>query len=162
MMRWAAFATAWVLLILAAPSGAAGVWANPCGSANTSNHSIQGVGQRACWTFVNADSTHTTDAFTVGTPSALICFDSDTAASSNAGVAHVVPYKCPDGDKASSNPDLQCEPIGGANGNAYLDGTWTESASQNACLRVGPGVYYVSVTVACVAADFCRITVEGE
>jgi hypothetical protein len=166
-MRFAAFA----LLLFASPAIGA-TWDFGCDddTANDINFTIQPQAtsagpvqaHRGCFEFTDADSTTTSRTIQVAAETALVCFDPDTAATTTSA-ARVKIRKCPGGTKPASNPSNECIDMGGAaTGESALDGTEGHPDVQNACMRVPRGVYYVDVTVACVAADFCRVTFEGE
>lgn len=101
------------------------------------------------------------DEIEVRSSSAVFCLDSDKGATA-IGAMRGVPRKCIGGSKPGSNPENECISVGGANGNSVLDGTEGPASTQNACTRVGPGVYYYDVTVACGAASGCLVMVQGE
>jgi hypothetical protein len=112
-------------------------------------------GEVSLWSFVDADGTGTADSasFRVRAPSALICFDPDTGGTAGTGV--VTPRHCTNNTKPATNPENECISLG------TLDGTEGAAATQNACVRIPNGTYFIDVTTPC-NTDACRVTINGE
>ena len=95
--------------------------------------------------------------FMVGANTALICFD-PALDSEGTDVAQIDLRYCPNGKKPAANPENECfkmtdSPITGVTGSA---------GTQDACHRVGPGVYFVDITTPPAAGDDARVTIQGE
>lgn len=149
------------LLVMGLPAaGWAGTWSKNCATPTNANRTIS-PNESGCYTFTSTDSTTGDSAaiFIDGT-SAKWCFDPDTSGTATT-TARVLIRDCLGGAKPSSNPENECISLGGANGNASLDGTEGAASSQNACIRTGPGVFYVDITAACTGSA-CRVSVQAE
>ena len=117
-----------------------------------------------CYRFTIADSTSTSDLIVVEGESALWCFDPDNTDAA-VDTATVTIHECLAGGAAGGTGSVNtCIDLGGANGNATLTGAEGTASAQNACVRTGPGVYFVRVTVASAktAPDFSQVSVRGE
>ncbi len=153
-------AAALAALILAGGAKAA-TWDHGCdGSGSTfgiaDSTTIDG-NERACWSFANADGTTTSPAFTVVVDRALICFDPDLGSVGvPAGAGVITPHYCLKGSKPSSNPENECIGLGA------LTGTEGDASTQDACVSVGQGVYYIAVDTACGAAHSCLVSIQGQ
>jgi hypothetical protein len=159
-----------LLTLLAASPAFAEVWSGKCHfSANLTvatgaDKFDIAKKERGCYRFVDTDSTSTSDLISVTADSALWCFDPDNT-DAVADTARVVIHYCPHGGTPGGTGSANtCISLGGANGNASLDGTEGTSSSQNACVRTGPGIFYVEVTAACAktSTNYCQVTVQGE
>lgn len=168
-----------LLTLLAASAANAGTWALNCAYTTLTGTTASRPAEQvfsidefglACYRYANADSTHNAPQNSAGTlvgvkvtaQSALVCFDPDILQAVTT-TARLIPHYCPHGTIAdTSNPARSCPSIGGANGNASLDGTEGTATSQNSCLRVGPGLYYFEASVACESGDTCQVTIKGE
>ncbi len=166
-MRLAAFAFA---LLLSSPGWAA-TWDLGCDSvvaAAGDPRTIQAQGSSTsphesrvgCWSTVDADSTANSPNITVSSPTALVCFDPDTAGTST-DTARVKVYRNPVNNPSTAFSTNTWTDIGGSNSNSSLDGTVGAATVQNACVRVPPGIYVFLMSAACTS-DACRVTVEGE
>jgi hypothetical protein len=167
-MRFAAFAFATLLASAASASTLEVVKVGDgCSGSTVGVDAATGVGkvgygEIACFSFTDADSTTSGATVRVQAPTALVCFDPDTAATTTS-TARVKIRRCLDGVKPSSNPSNECIDMGAAlTGEDELDGTEGSPDVQNACIRVSFGTYYAEVTAACESGDFCRVTFEGE
>jgi hypothetical protein len=162
-------------LALALPTAAsAGAWSKNCqftggtlvGTVGTPQNANKQIapGDLGCWRFVVGDSTHNSGYVHVTAETAVITFDPQLdAAVAAATTALVIPHYCATGEPlTAANPERSCVSIGGANGNASLDGVEGAASTQNAAIRVGPGVYYFEVPGACLAGDTCQVSVKGE
>ncbi len=125
-------------LLLAMPAVAADF--TNCSGDPTSRR-VVGRHQRICYELAATESTDS-GAFVVRSESALICLDSHTGSEAN-GAARIHPRKCLGGVLPAANPEFECITIL----DNPLDGTQGAAATQNACIRVGPGVYFLDVTV---------------
>lgn len=116
----------------------------------------------ACYRFNNADSTHLAGPFVVSAPSAQIVFD-PSLNTAGALTATVIPHVCggmPYGG-AVVPTSFNCPSMGGANGNASLTGLEGADSVQNATKWIGPGLYYLEISAACVAANTCNVMIRG-
>ncbi|KKM02708.1 hypothetical protein LCGC14_1781690 [marine sediment metagenome] len=158
-----------VLLAFVASCWLAGVadahqWAFACQNTTSGvpavvGRTVLGGTDSACWNIVDADSDNDeSPAFTITSPTALICLDSDTTATAN-GASRVQVRRCSTGTKPSTNPSFSCFTLL----TTVLDGTEGSPAVQNACLRVGPGVYYLVLTTdPAGAGDPATVHVQAE
>jgi hypothetical protein len=151
--------------LLAAPawaacptSGDAACFTN-CRGAATTNTNIDNSKSRVCYVFDSTASAATDDSelFSVKSRSALICLNPDTA-SAGADVTQIKVRKCHGGTKPTSNPENECIDLNGS----AMDGTEGAAVTQNACLRVAAGSYYIDITTAPAAADNAVVSVQGE
>ena len=159
-----------LLLVLASPA-AASVWSGTCTfSANLTVGSgatkyIVNSKDRACFRFTSADTVPSASTtISVGAGSALWCFDPDNT-DAVADTSRVIVHYCPSDNAAGGTGSANtCIALGGANGNASLDGTEGASTTQNACIRTGPGIFYIEISAACAKAstDYCEVSVKGE
>lgn len=159
-----------LLALLVGSPAAAEVWSGTCSfsanltaSRDEAKFDIQKK-QRGCYRFTSADSTSTSDLISVAADSALWCFDPDNT-DAVADTSRVVVHYCPHGGTPGGTGSVNtCIDIGGANGNATLDGTEGTASTQNACVRTGPGIFFIEVDTACAKAstDYCQVTVQGE
>lgn len=118
-----------------------------------------GKNDLACWTYDAADgvpSDAESPVFRITANSAVVCFDPDVRDNTtNAG--RLTLFHCYAGKVGrAAQPTNTCQSMG------ELDGTEGDAATQNACIRVGPGAYYAEGNVDCVAGALCRMTVKGE
>lgn len=111
-------------------------------------------GEQACYEFDDATDS---GGFVVISPSALLCLDPDVAAAGTS-TAEVMIRRCHIGFKPAADPTHQCEGIL----DASLDGTAGASATQDMCLRVGPGSYYFDVTSADTNGKDAVMTMTAE
>ncbi len=93
---------------------------------------------------------------TINSNTALICFDPDT---STDGVAtgQVTIRRCPSGNKPGTNPENTC----GVIMDSPLTGLTGAAATQNQCIRVGPGLYWSDVGTS-PATDSAVVYFQGE
>lgn len=159
---------------LAPATSWAGAWSKTCqftngtliGTAGTPQNTDKriGAGDIGCYRFVVGDGAHNSTLVHVTAESALITFDPQLdAAVTVATAALVVPHYCAQGEALTpANPERSCVSIGGTLANTALDGVEGPSSTQNASIRVGPGVYYFQVSGACLAGDTCQVAVKGE
>ncbi len=96
--------------------------------------------------------------FFVGATTALICFDPDVALSEGVDAAQINVRYCPDGIKPAANPEYTC----GKMTDTVLTGIQGSAGTQDSCLRVGPGAYYIEFVDDGFAADQPRVTIKGE
>jgi hypothetical protein len=153
MKKLLILATALGLLLASDAFGATLGFSN-CRSKAISPPNMNKAGLIACYEFDDATDS---GQFTVVTPTALICLDPDIAATGTS-TAEVMIYQCPTGAKPAANPTYGCHAIL----DASLDGTEGGSTNQNACVRVGPGAYYIDVTSADTNSKDAIVTITGE
>jgi len=119
-----------------------------------------------CYRWTDADGAGTQNAplapngvltpVQVTAQSALICFDPDILQAVTT-TARVIPHHCPAGFIAdTANPLRSCISLG------ELVGTEGDAATQDTCVRVGPGAYIFEVSVECATGDTCQISVKAE
>lgn len=130
--------------------------------------SVAKVGDVCVLTFTNADAAGIRSPVVhVTTASALFRFCADTGAACVASTSgRVRIWKCDAGPPATTggipDNDFGCADIGGANGNATLDGTAGEPGTQNQYRSSGPSWYYIEGDAQCDAGETCQVTVTGE
>jgi len=164
-MKW--FLT--LLIILASTSSSAEVWSGSCRftgnlTSNDPTDFLIKAMNVGCYRFVDTDTTSTSDVISIDAPSALWCFDPDNT-DEIPDTARVVIRYCPTGIGGGSAGNVNtCISLGGANGTASLDGTTGSAATQNSCIRTGPGSFYIEVTAACTktSPNYCQVSVKGE
>ena len=128
------------LLLLATPALATNSGMTYCGIASytetTADRVVKG-NQCIAWRFDGAEDSPVITFQGIG---GLICFDPHTGDEGVSGAEIDLRY-CPSGAKAAADPEFTCFKIN----DATLDGTTGASATQNSCLRVGPGAYWSDV-----------------
>lgn len=167
------------LAVMVAPAaGWAGTASHGCGftgtAAGTAGTALGGGASKMtlsanelwCFRYVAADATTSIiGPLRITAPSALVTFDPDLF-QTVITTARLIPRLCPAAAAVDTTSlatiSRSCLSIGGANGNASLDGTEGPSSSQNAATRVGPGTYYFEISVVAEAGDTAQITVQAE
>lgn len=142
------------LLVAGMASAGEGTWYR-CGSTKKAKSTI-GPGVASCYGIDNTDSDSKSKTFYV-VDTALICLDPDTA-TDGADAAEVMILRCPAGLGDNAPSDELCIDIL----DAPLDGTAGAAATQNACVRVARGSFWIEVTTVPAASDTTVISVEGE
>ncbi len=108
---------------------------------------------KVCYRLANTETVDSGEVAIIA-ESALICFDSDTGATAiSTGV--VTPRVCTGNSKPAANPTFTCLSLG------TLTGLEGDASTQNACVRVGPGIYYLDVTTAMGAESRVKIQAEN-
>lgn len=159
-----------LLVFLLATPAAAEKWDFGCtnqGTATTATtqdlggHNVDDV-DIACFTFMESDTAaENSPEFHVTGIAARVCLDDNVGnATGGAGAAQVDLRACEHGDMPAANPDQQCSVRQVQAG--PLDGTQGPPATQNECVRVGPGVYYIDIVTAPGAGEVARVTIKGE
>jgi len=158
-MRVFLFAVAILAFIPAASFGAQ--WDDGCDGISGDQNTKLSAGQSGCWTFDNSDAANSRSPAIIITKGtlAVVCFDPDTGGT-GVDTSRLAVHHCPFGMPVS-NPEYECINVGGSRSNATLDGVEGPVESQNACVRVGPGIFYGRIVVQC-ASDACRMSVEAE
>ena len=114
-----------------------------------------------CWEFLQADSTHQSTKFVIQSESALICHDPDTAAAGVPGDgSQVVVMHCP-ARVVPSTENVECDFIRALAGTS-MTGLGGTNTTQNRCVRVARGVYYLDITTTAPATDTSRTAIQGE
>ena len=158
-----------VLSLLVASPALAESWSWGCAftsnltSTSPSNFKI-GPGNTGCYRFIDTDSTSTSDVIVIDAETAVWCFDPDNAGTAITTATTTIHF-CTAGVAAGGTGAVNtCIDIGGANGNATLTGLEGAASTQNACIRTGPGAFYIRVTAACTktSTNFCQVSVKGE
>ena len=143
-----------LLAFLALPASATQVWTD-CNGGTSGNLITVTAYQLLCLDFDENDSGDSR-IFRVGANTALVCFDPDIATEGVKDGKVNIRY-CPNGKQPAASPELECIalstiPITGIEGSAGI---------QDACIRVGPGTYYVEITTQTGSED-ARVTIQGE
>jgi hypothetical protein len=143
------------LMIAGVVSAGEGDWVE-CGSTRAGPKQIS-KGTLACYEIDATDYADMTTSFTVGNQ-ALICLNPDVD-TEGADDAEVMIHYCPIGLATGVAPNVNaCFDIL----DSPLDGTTGSPDTQNACVRVPAGVYWIEVTTAPGAGDEAVISVRGE
>jgi len=154
-MRTSTFWLLVALLALAVPAQAAQVWTNCDGGSPTNGFTVSKYG-RLCLDWVSTDSGDS-QIFVVGAAAALVCFDPDIN-TEGAEVAEVNIRYCPNGKQPAATPEIECFKLS----NVPITGITGLPGTQDSCVRVGPGTYYVEIETAGGAGDESRVTIQGE
>lgn len=166
-MKWLPFA----LLLLASPA-AGEAWSHGCqfnsnGTGVRPTEFLINAANVACFRFVAADATVQSSLIVVQSETAVWCFDPDNTDSAT-DTSRVTIYHCPAGGVAgattSASNTATCIRTGGANGQTYLSGREGAAAVQNACIRTGPGAFFIRASALCAQSspNYCQVTVRGE
>lgn len=143
-----------LLIVGFALPASANTWSNCSGGTTGDGITVKGF-EMLCFDFTSTgvDSR----IFRVASKTALICFD-PALDSAGGDVAQIYIRYCPNGAKPSSSPQNECvkvtsSPMVGAEGGP---------GTQDACLQVGPGVYFVDITTVPAGGDNARVTIQGQ
>lgn len=160
-----------VLLSLVPTAGWAGAWGKSCsftgtaagvvGTPSNANKQLS-ADEFGCYRYVAGDGAHNFASVSIRAPSGLICFDPDIFDTALSGVT-MTPHLCLAGAPVEAAfPLRSCISQGGAlPASTGLNGTEGAADVQNACLRVGPGVYVFRLD-ACVGGDICQVSAFAE
>lgn len=110
-----------------------------------------------CWEFdETAGADEISQPFSVKADSALVCFDPDKG-TEGVAVATLQIRRCTRGRMPAANPEFECITV--------LDGPLTGLAggagTQNSCLRVASGLYYLQIITPSTAEDAVA-SIQGE
>ncbi len=141
-------------LALPLAASATKVWTD-CAGGTSGNLITVTAYQRLCLDFDQTDSGDSR-IFIVGTNTALVCFDPDKAAEGIATGKVNIRY-CPSGAQPAANPELECIALS----TVPITGIEGDAAVQDACIRVGPGTYYVEITTQ-TSSENARVSIQGE
>jgi hypothetical protein len=144
------------MLLAVAVSAGEGSWVY-CNSSRPGPKRIS-PGTLACYEMDAANYADMTKTFTVD-HEALICLNPDVD-TEGADDVEVMPRHCVAGlaNNATAPNVNECLAIL----DASLDGTTGGARTQNACIRVGQGIYYLDVTAPTGAEDVAVVSVRGE
>lgn len=147
-----ALLAAWMALPVSAQ---AGTWSDCSGTNVVSGYTpgVSVLNRKICYTFDDATDS---SAFIVAVPSAQICLNPDDT-SDGAAVAQAEIRFCMDGSKPAANPEYGCVSMH----DTPLTGAGGSDDTQKACIRAGPGTYYVDVTTSAGGAT-AVVSVVGE
>lgn len=160
-----------LLLLLASPAAAAS-WSWGCsftGNVTSTRPDKYDVGKKevGCYRFTIADATTTSNIIRLTASSNLWCFDPDNT-DAVADTARVIIHYCQTTTTPGTTGGLSantCIALGGAlTATTSLDGTEGDAFTQNACIRTGPGDFYIEVSVASAktSTDYSQVMVKGE
>ena len=164
-----------VLVVSQAAADATGAWGKGCsfvggnlsgtvGTPTNVDPTIN-VGEIGCYRYSSDDGIHNSPTFSAYSSSSLFCFDPNLGQSISVptSTSAVTPHLCVAGHPLDPyNPSGSCIATGGAQGNQSLNGVEGPAALQNACLRVGPGVWYFEIIGPCDVGNTCQVSVKGE
>jgi hypothetical protein len=145
------------LLLLPGAAWGAAAWSKDCSAASVAASSTTGAdrriaaGELECYRF-NDDTDSA--VFIVLAPTALICLDPDVT-TEGAATAEVMIRRChAEATTVSVNTCF-------ATLDSSLTGATGGSATQDACERYGPGVYYIEVTTS-AGGNEALVSIKGE
>jgi hypothetical protein len=156
MRQWThTLLAALLALFVATPAAATITWTNCSGG--TSGNLVQVTKYEVLC--IDWDDTDTGDTrhFIVGSKTALLCFDPDLA-TEGASTAKINFRYCPNGLLPAANPENECFALS----TIPITGITGAPGIQDACVRVGPGLYYVEIETGGGSTEDSRVTIQGE
>ena len=137
------------------PSSDAITGVNNIGSGSQDKFTIRAL-ERACWWVENADGAARNSLSFRATSDFRVCVNDDLLAAPGDTLFEVSLIGCPDSGRPGTNPLNVCNNVtlGPSDTCTLLDRTVAATSME-------PGMYFIDITVACVAGDRCQVSIEG-